>query len=86
LPVDRDAVRARPLGVTVIPGDGIGPDVIGAARAVIDASGAPVAWDERQAGDATAQSYDLVSLPKLHPEVAGTVAMTHAVIERLPCR
>jgi isocitrate dehydrogenase (NAD+) len=48
--VDRDAEHPTPLAVTLIPGDGIGPEVIGAARAVIEATGAPIAWDVRQAG------------------------------------
>ena len=36
--------------VTLIPGDGIGPEVSEAARRVIDASGVPIEWEERQAG------------------------------------
>ena len=36
--------------VTVIPGDGIGPEITAAARAVIDAAGADVQWDEQLAG------------------------------------
>jgi isocitrate dehydrogenase len=37
--------------VTVIPGDGIGPECIQAARRIIEATGAPVAWEERHAGE-----------------------------------
>lgn len=48
--LDRDVVPASPLAVTLIPGDGIGPEVMGAARAVIEATGAPIAWQVRQAG------------------------------------
>ena len=36
--------------VTLIPGDGIGPEVVRAARRIIEATGAPVAWEEREAG------------------------------------
>ncbi|MGA2976524.1 MAG: NADP-dependent isocitrate dehydrogenase [Spirochaetia bacterium] len=36
--------------VTVIPGDGVGPEVITAARRVVEAAGAKVEWEERQAG------------------------------------
>jgi isocitrate dehydrogenase (NAD+) len=36
--------------VTLIPGDGIGPEVSAAARRVIDASGASIAWDVQVAG------------------------------------
>jgi len=36
--------------VTVIPGDGIGPEVVEAARRVIDASGVEIEWREATAG------------------------------------
>ena len=36
--------------VTLIPGDGIGPEVIDSARRIIAATGAPIEWEERQAG------------------------------------
>jgi isocitrate dehydrogenase len=34
----------------VIPGDGIGPEVVNAARRLVDASGADIQWEERLAG------------------------------------
>lgn len=37
--------------VTLIPGDGIGPDVTTAARRVIDASGAQIEWEVLEAGE-----------------------------------
>lgn len=36
--------------VTLIPGDGIGPEVVEAARRVIDASGVSIAWEVAHAG------------------------------------
>ncbi len=36
--------------VTLIPGDGIGPEVIEAARRVVEATGVAIAWDLRQMG------------------------------------
>ena len=36
--------------VTFIPGDGIGAEVTGATRRIIEASGAKVAWEDREAG------------------------------------
>ena len=36
--------------VTLIPGDGIGPEVSAATRAVLDASGLSITWDVREAG------------------------------------
>jgi isocitrate dehydrogenase (NAD+) len=42
--------------ITLIPGDGIGPEVAEAARLVVDASGAEVDWDVQQAGAAVMES------------------------------
>ena len=36
--------------VTLIPGDGIGPEVVSAARRVVEAAGAKIEWEERAAG------------------------------------
>jgi isocitrate dehydrogenase len=36
--------------VTVIPGDGIGPECIRAAQRILEAAGAPISWEECQAG------------------------------------
>ena len=36
--------------VTLIPGDGIGPEVVESARQIVDATGAAIEWEERQAG------------------------------------
>jgi len=40
--------------VTLIPGDGIGPEVSEAARLVVDATGVEIQWDVQQAGAAVA--------------------------------
>jgi isocitrate dehydrogenase (NAD+) len=37
--------------VTLIPGDGIGPEVTDAARVVADATGVPITWDVAEAGE-----------------------------------
>ncbi|MBA2676805.1 MAG: isocitrate dehydrogenase, partial [Ktedonobacteraceae bacterium] len=37
--------------VTVIPGDGIGPEVVHSAQRIIEATGVPIAWEERHAGE-----------------------------------
>ena len=42
--------------VTLIPGDGIGPEVALAARRVVDASGAQIDWHVEEAGEAQQQS------------------------------
>ena len=36
--------------ITLIPGDGIGPEVIAAARRVLEATGVPIDWDVQRAG------------------------------------
>jgi isocitrate dehydrogenase len=36
--------------VTYIPGDGIGPEVTGATRRIIEATGAAIEWEDREAG------------------------------------
>ena len=46
-------VHLTPSGralVTLIPGDGIGPEVVSAARRVVEAAGAKIEWEERAAG------------------------------------
>ena len=37
--------------ITVIPGDGIGPECVGAAMKIIDAAGVNIEWEERHAGE-----------------------------------
>src|SRR5579859_3358604 len=38
--------------VTLVPGDGIGPEVVAAVREVLAAAEVPIQWEERQAGAA----------------------------------
>lgn len=38
------------IPITVIPGDGIGPEVVNATRRLLDATGVPLAWEEVHAG------------------------------------
>ena len=44
-----DGTTAR-IPVTLIPGDGIGPECVDAARRVVEASGAPIDWELHEAG------------------------------------
>jgi isocitrate dehydrogenase (NAD+) len=46
---------ARP--VTLIPGDGVGPEVIGAAVSVVDATGVKIDWQHQDAGAAGVKRY-----------------------------
>lgn len=38
------------IPVTLIPGDGIGPECVTAARRIVEATGAPIDWEEAEAG------------------------------------
>ncbi len=38
------------IPVTLLPGDGIGPEVANAARRIVEATGAPIDWEECEAG------------------------------------
>jgi len=44
------ATTGQAKKVTVIPGDGIGPEVVASARRIVDASGANIEWEEHHAG------------------------------------
>ena len=41
---------STPIPATLIPGDGIGPEIVDATLAALDALEAPLAWDTQQAG------------------------------------
>lgn len=43
--------------ITLIPGDGIGPEVTNAARRIIDASGVKIEWDIQEAGGGILEKY-----------------------------
>ena len=43
--------------VTLIPGDGSGPEVIAAAKRVVAATSVPIEWDEMEAGAAMIEKY-----------------------------
>ena len=43
-------INDAPVPATLIPGDGVGPEIVESVMAVLDALGAPFAWDIRQGG------------------------------------
>jgi isocitrate dehydrogenase (NAD+) len=45
-----------PRTITLIPGDGIGPEVTAAARRVVEAAGVRIEWEVHQAGAAVAET------------------------------
>ncbi|HCG76523.1 MAG: isocitrate dehydrogenase [bacterium (Candidatus Ratteibacteria) CG_4_10_14_3_um_filter_41_18] len=43
--------------ITLIPGDGIGPEIAGATRECVDALGLPITWDIQDAGEEAIKKY-----------------------------
>ena len=46
-----------PQRITLIPGDGIGPEVTGAATQLLEAAGADLVWEEVEAGERAISTY-----------------------------
>src|SRR5579863_8350307 len=57
LPDTTKPTNHAPRPVTLIPGDGVGPEVIGAAVAVVDATGVKIDWQHQFAGAAGVKRY-----------------------------
>jgi isocitrate dehydrogenase (NAD+) len=49
-PSEESPLMSQTIPATLIPGDGIGPEIVDATLAVLDALGAPFAWDRQIAG------------------------------------
>ena len=47
--------KTRRIPATLVPGDGIGPEIVDAVVAILDAAGAPFAWDRQPGGKAAAK-------------------------------
>ena len=67
-----------PTTVSLIAGDGIGPEVVGAARRVLEAVGAPVAWEEIDAGAAVFRRGIPSGVPT---ETIASIARTRLVLK-----
>ncbi len=50
-------MKTQPYRITLIPGDGIGPEIIRVAVQVVEATGVPVQWEEVEAGEAALGRY-----------------------------
>ncbi len=74
-------VRTTPAGkklVTVIPGDGIGPEVVESAQQIIEATGVPIEWEERHAGASIFKQ----GLPSgVPPETIESIRKTRVVLK-----
>ncbi|MCL6646793.1 MAG: NADP-dependent isocitrate dehydrogenase [Chloroflexi bacterium] len=64
--------------VTVIPGDGIGPECVYAAIRIIEATGAPIEWEERHAGERVFKE-GLAS--GVRPDTMESIAKTRVVLK-----
>ncbi|MBL8696456.1 MAG: NADP-dependent isocitrate dehydrogenase [Planctomycetes bacterium] len=64
--------------VTLIEGDGIGPEVVGAARAVLEAAQAPIAWEVCAAGAKVFKAGLASGVP---PETAASIRETRVVLK-----
>jgi isocitrate dehydrogenase len=64
--------------VTLIPGDGTGPEIVEAVVKIVEASGANVAWEERQAG---AKVFEMGYPSGVLPETIESVKKTRVVLK-----
>ena len=64
--------------VTLIPGDGVGPECVGAARRILDAAGAPIEWEERPAGASVFKQGIPSGVP---PETIESIRRTRVVLK-----
>jgi len=68
------------LDVVTIPGDGIGPEVMGAVRSVLDAAEAPLTFHEHHAGEAALAEHGAVM-----PESTLEAVKSHGLALKGPC-
>src|SRR5262249_12695103 len=64
--------------VTLIPGDGIGPEWLGASRRIVEAIGAKVAWEVCYAGESVFKKGIPSGVP---PETIESIRKTHVVLK-----
>lgn len=64
--------------VTVIPGDGVGPECVESALAIIEATGASIAWEERHAGERVFKQGIASGVPQ---ETIDSVSKTRVVLK-----
>ena len=57
-------MTAQPHRITVIPGDGVGPEVVRSAQRIIAAAGVAVDWEEAEAGAEVFKRGDTSGVPK----------------------
>lgn len=63
---------------TIIPGDGIGPEVVKATRRILDATGVGIAWEEADAGEAVFKRGIPSGVPE---ETIASISRTRTVLK-----
>jgi isocitrate dehydrogenase len=64
--------------VTVIPGDGVGPEIVSVVKNIIEASGAKLSWEERHAGASIFKQGLATGVP---PETIESIKKTRLVLK-----
>jgi isocitrate dehydrogenase len=64
--------------VTLIPGDGVGPEITAATRRIIDAAGVAITWEEAEAGAEVFKRGDTTGVPR---ETADSIARTRVALK-----
>jgi isocitrate dehydrogenase len=64
--------------ITILPGDGIGPEVVESALAIVDATGANVEFERCEAGARAFQKGVVTGIPK---ETIQSIEQTHVVLK-----
>ncbi|HCN06236.1 MAG TPA: isocitrate dehydrogenase, partial [Bacteroidetes bacterium] len=64
--------------VTVIPGDGVGPECVDSAIKIIEATGAPIAWEVRHAGERVFKQGIASGVPQ---ETIDSISKTRVVLK-----
>jgi isocitrate dehydrogenase (NAD+) len=64
--------NSRGIPATLIPGDGIGPEIVDAVVSILDAAGAPFAWERHEGGVAAIAQHNDPLPPKLLESIRST--------------
>jgi len=76
--ISGDGDQASSRTITVVPGDGIGPECVRAAQRIVEATGAAVEWEERVAGAEVFKG----GLPSgVPPETLDSISRTRVVLK-----
>jgi isocitrate dehydrogenase len=71
-------MTAQPHRITVIPGDGVGPEVVRSAQRIIAAAGVAIDWEEAEAGAEVFKRGDTSGVPR---ETRDSIERTRVVLK-----